>query len=125
MEFLELWVRAQFNPRHLIESVDTPRNWVPKDLLWCLGAQLGSLLHFGNEAVESGLGLLFIAANRVDSEADVQRLLQFVVERRPLTWWHDLQLPVVSLKLYINLLALFADSSITLFRLSFLSLLLF
>lgn len=78
------------------------------------------MLHLSNESVQSCLGLLPVASNRIDSEADVQWLLKLVVECRPFIRWHDLELPIVSLKLHRSLLTLLAYASITLFGFSLL-----
>ena len=80
--------------------------WVPRDFLWDLVPQDLVSLHLRDMAFKFELCFVLVLPDCVNSEADVQRLLQLVIEGGPLFRWHHVQLPIVALELNIPLLAL-------------------
>lgn len=90
---------------------------IPEHLFGNLVSQSFIRLHLCYVIVESRLSLLSFLINSVDSEADIQGLLELVIEGLPLLWRHHIQLLVVALNLRVALITLFLDAPIILLSL--------
>ena len=88
--------------------------WIPEYFLRSLISQLLIILHQSGLFLDSCPYLLSVLADRIDSETDIQRLFELVVECFPLLRWHHLKLSIVSLKLRVKLFTLSSYSTIAL-----------